>query len=296
MRRRKEAAIKGYSHVKIGFKMTIWGKVFGGITGLSLGGPLGGLVGLALGHMADKETLLTPISGTWKQNFPSHGARDPFGMSFFTSAKFSSLIGKRDQLYSIGVIMLCAKIAKCDGFVNKAEIQAFKNTFQFPKEHHKIIGKIFDNAYQRVDDFELYARELGTAFQHDKAPLEFLLSVLFHIARADLPPYAPLHPEEIQFLQKTCKALGLSKAAWERAEKGQPRTAPQKIEESYKILGISPHTSSEKIRKKWRSLMRLHHPDRLAQQNLSEQDLKKAQEHISKINAAWDHIKKERGI
>lgn len=276
--------------------MPVWGKIFGGISGFAMGGPLGGLIGLTLGHLTDTKKILTPPSGTWGNNFQAKSKRDPYGMSFFTAAKFSSLIGNRDQLYALGVIMLCAKLAKYDGFVNKAEIQAFRHSFQFPPENLKEIGKIFDHAHHTIDDFELYAIELGKAFDNDKAPLEILLSVLFHIARADLPPHAPLHPKELFFLQKTHHAFGLSQNAWERAERGQPRTTIEKIEDSYKILGVHPRATDIEIRKKWRSLMKLHHPDILAQQSLSPQERQKMQDHISKINAAWDHIKKERNL
>lgn len=277
--------------------MAFWGKMFGGIAGFAAGGPVGGLLGAILGHMSDTDRLLTPLSGTWGDRFPARGQPDPHNAAFFTAAKLSALLGKTDQLYGLGVVTLSAKLAKIDGPVNRAEIEAFKTAFRFPEDNQKEVGLLFDRARNRTDDFELYARELGRAFADKPEPLETLLSVLFRIARADLPPGAPLHPAEMDYLRRTHKAFRLSERAWERAEDGQPRAAStSSTAECYRVLGISATATDGEVRTRWRVLIREHHPDRLAQRPMSDAQRKAAQERVARINAAWDQIKRDRGL
>ncbi|QDH14851.1 molecular chaperone DjlA [Oecophyllibacter saccharovorans] len=279
--------------------MAVWGKIFGGVAGLATGGPVGGLLGLTLGHMADKKKLLTPISGTWGERFTAHGTPDPNNAAFFTAAKLASLLGKRDQLFGLGVIALCAKMAKIDGPVTRREVDAFKGCFHFPPEHQREVGLMFDRARERTDDYAMYADEMGKAYRGvSTEPLESLLGALFRIARADLPPHAPLNPQEMAFLRRVHQGFGLSQAAWERAESGQARAASAPdAPDAYRVLGIARSASDTDVRLRWRALVREHHPDVLAaRQGLTPTQHQAALERIARINAAWDQIKRDRGI
>lgn len=276
--------------------MAVWGKIFGGAAGFAAGGPFGSLMGIALGHLADKKQILTPPSGSWSPHFSAQGRPDPNGATFFTTAKVAALLGKRDQLYGLGVIALCAKLAKIDGPVKTSEINAFKSAFRFPEENMREVGLVFDRARERVDDFEMYAQEMGKAFADKTEPLESLLTVLFHIARADLAPGAALHPNEDDFLRRVHKAFRLSQRAWERAKSGQARAPDEQVPDAYRVLGIARSASNHDVRRRWRTLIRQHHPDVLAQQPMTDTARQAAQEHIAHINAAWDRIKRDRGL
>ncbi|MDF7673818.1 TerB family tellurite resistance protein [Acetobacteraceae bacterium ESL0709] len=277
--------------------MAVWGKLFGGAAGFVAGGPVGAAMGFALGHLADTKRLLDAPTGTWGTHFKTKGSPDPDNAAMFTAAKMASLLGKNDQLFGLGVIALSAKLAKIDGVVNKEEIQAFRTCYQFPQENLPEIGKIFDRARNRTDDFEMYAQELGQAYKNNLAPLEGLLGSLFYLARADLPKGAPLTPQELDYLQRVHKAFGLSQAAWERAESGRPRSAASEaIPDAYRILGVARSATIEEIRIRWRVLVREYHPDILAQRSMSDQQRLQAQERVAKINAAWDQIKRDRGL
>lgn len=280
-----------------GHSMAFWGKIFGGVAGFAAGGPVGGLLGAALGHLTDTKKILSPLAGTWAEHFPAQGHPDPHNAAFFTAAKLSALFGKTDQLYGLGVVLLSAKMAKIDGPVTRAEINAFKSAFRFPEDNQKEIALLFDKARERTNDFEMYAKEMGRAFADKPEPLETLLTVLFRIARADLPKGAPLHPLEEDFLKRTHKAFRLSTQAWERAQAGQARAANNSSSsECYRILGISRTASDKEVRARWRLLIQEHHPDRLAQRPMSDAQRHAAQERMAQINAAWDRIKRDRGL
>ncbi|QDH17203.1 TerB family tellurite resistance protein [Swingsia samuiensis] len=276
--------------------MGIWGKMFGGVAGFAVGGPFGALMGAALGHAADNGALLNPSTGGWSERFPSRGRPDPHSAAFFGAAKVAAALGKKDQLYAIGLVALCAKLAKIDAPVNRAEINAFKACFQFPPDNTKEVGMLFDRARERTDDFEMYALEMGKAYSSDKAPLENLMAALFRIARADTGSDKKLHPKELDFLKRVHHAFGLPPGAWERAENGNTRASNTGEPDAYRVLGISYTATDQEVRIRWRTLVREYHPDVLAQKNLSDIERQRALERVARINAAWDRIKRDRQL
>ena len=78
--------------------MSIWRKIIGGTTGFAFGGPLGALLSGVTGHAIDK------IKN--KQKLPEEIALKQIG-------------------FTIGVIVLSAKMAKADGKVTQDEIKAW---------------------------------------------------------------------------------------------------------------------------------------------------------------------------
>ncbi|QCE33522.1 molecular chaperone DjiA [Acetobacteraceae bacterium] len=274
--------------------MTVWGKLFGTAAGIAAGGPVGGIVGFLLGARADNDKLLSSPAG-WGKNFPSYGKADPQGATFFSAVKIAALFGKKEQLVGLASLVLSAKIAKIDGPVNNSEIEAFKNAINVPPEQLSAIAKAFDKARERTDDFERYAVEIGEAFKDNPQPLEPVLFLLFHIARADLEKNMPLHPAEKDFLKRVHKAFHLSETAWKRASLGilPPENNISDIN-AYRILGVPHEADLETIRIRWKVLMKKYHPDILQQKILTKEQEKTFRDRAQRINNAWDHIKKER--
>ncbi|MGO3516910.1 TerB family tellurite resistance protein [Acetobacter cibinongensis] len=275
--------------------MAIWGKIFGGVAGFAMGGPVGAALGTALGHAADKGTLLNPPAGGWSDRFSARANPDPAGAATFMAAKLAAAMGKKEQLYGLSSVILCAKLAKCDAPVNRREINAFKARFRVPDENMRELGRLFDMSRQRTDDFEGFARELGHAYATEKQPLEDLMGVLFGIARADLAPDEPLTKEELHFLQRVHALFGLSRGAWERAEQGRARPSMME-DDAYVIMGIESSASNEEIRAHWKMLVRQYHPDVMTARNAPPAEIEAASAKISRINAAWDVIKRDRGL
>ena len=55
-------------------------------------------------------------------------------------------------------------------------------------------------------------------------------------------------------------------------------------------------TTAEEIRATWKRLMRENHPDSLAARGVPAEFIARANEKVARINAAWDRIKRERGL
>jgi DnaJ like chaperone protein len=258
--------------------MGYWGKIIGGMAGFAMGGPFGAAIGAAIGHAADNGTI---------QNMQM-----PFGGATpLNPARLAAMLGRRDQLFSICVVVLAAKLAKCDGPVKRVEIDSFRRRFRIPQEAVRDIGRLFDQARDTAEGFEDYARQLGDAFDDNHGVLEDVLAALFVIARAD----GPLNRAEEAFLVRTHRAFGLNQAAWDRARGSVPR-ASSDAPDPYAVLGVSSSASADVIRATWKRLMRENHPDSLAARGVPSEFIARANDKVAKINAAWDRIKRERGL
>jgi DnaJ like chaperone protein len=204
------------------------------------------------------------------------------------------MFGGREQFFAVAVVVLAAKLAKVDGPVVRSEIDAFKRSFRIPPESARDIGRLFDQARDSPDEFAGYADQLGDVFADNRGMLEDVLLALFAIARAD----KPLNRREEEFLSRVATGFGLEQAAWERARGDRPRSPPGTVDQGdpYLVLGLTRKASDEELRTTWKRLMRENHPDTLAARGVPQEFVARASDKVARINAAWDRIKRERGL
>lgn len=244
--------------------MSIWGKILGGAAGFALGGPLGALIGAVAGHAVDRYRA--------GQDEVQEGT-DP----------------TRSIAFTIGVIVLSAKMAKADGIVTRDEIDAFKQVFRVPANETANVAKVFNQARRDSAGFEPYARQLAGMFRENPAVLEELLSCLAYIAHAD----GRMHPSEERFLREVSGIFTLDQAAFERAtsiRRAADETDP------YRIIGVTRTATEDEVKSTYRKLVRENHPDRLMAQGVPEEFVEVANRKLAAINAAYDKIQKERGF
>ncbi len=256
--------------------MSIWGKLIGGVAGFVTGGPLGAVMGAALGHAADQGAL------------PGRGIGPG-------AADLAALLGNKETLFAISVIVLSAKLAKADGPVKRQEIDAFKAMFRIPPENLREVAQMFDEARKDSDGWEPFAERLGEAFADNRAMLEDVLAALFYIARAD----GPITKGELPVLQGVHQRFGLDAASWDRAKAGQSPGNTQRAQadaDAYATLGVPAASTDEEVRLAWRKLMRENHPDSLAARGVPAEFVDRATRKVAEINAAWDKIKRQRGL
>jgi DnaJ like chaperone protein len=261
------------------------GKLIGGIAGLAFGGPFGAVLGAAVGHAADTGAI------PGRQGFgPRLGAAP--AAARLQQVRMAAMLGQRDQVFAVSVVVLAAKLAKCDGVVNRAEIDAFKRQFRIAQGQSAEIGRLFDQARDGAEPAEPYARQLGALFADHPSVLEDVLAALFNIARAD----GALTRQEQAFLLRSHAAFGLDRLAWDRARGASPRTPPDDGTDPYALLGLTRDATDDTLRTTWKRLMRENHPDSLASRGVPADLIAKASDRVARINAAWDRIKRERGI
>ena len=219
--------------------MSIWGKVIGGVAGFALGGPLGALLGAAAGHAVDR----VRAGGA--------GAK-------------ADTVAARQVAFTIAVIALAAKMAKADGRVSRAEVNAFKDVFRVPPDEMKGVGRLFDEARSDAAGFEPYAAQIAAMFAHEPAVLEDLLAGLFHIAKAD----GTVRASELEYLRGVARIFGLDAHAFERIRTlhVEPKGA-----DPFDILGVSRGATDAEIKSAYRALIRENHPDTLIAKGLPQE-------------------------
>lgn len=241
--------------------MSIWGKILGGVGGFAIGGPLGAIVGAVAGHAVDRiRTVQSPDTD---------------------ATKFIA--------FTIGVVVLGAKIAKADGAVTRDEVDAFKQVFHVPEHEVGNVARVFNQARKDSRGFEPYARQIGETFDGNAAVLEELLYCLSFIARAD----GILHPDEVEYLRNVGDIFGLDATAFERVT--AIRTADQNAD-PYRILGVPPQIEDGALKTAYRKLVRENHPDLLTAQGMPEEFIDIANKKLAAINAAYDEIAAARGL
>ncbi len=241
--------------------MSIWGKILGGAAGFAMGGPLGALIGAVGGHFVDR---LKNTDGDGSANQKSVG-------------------------FTIAVIVLGAKLAKADGQVTPDEVAAFKEVFRVPPEEMKNVSRIFNQARKDSAGYEPYARQVAGMFREQPAVLEELFWCLAHIAKAD----GRIHPGEMTYLRGVADIFGFDQATFERVTSIPLEGDP---EDPYTLLGVPKDSDDETLKAAHRKLVVENHPDKLIAQGLPEEFVEVANRKLAAINAAYDKIKRERGI
>lgn len=260
----------------------VWGKVVGGVLGLAFGGPLGAAFGVIVGHAHDNRIDQPGGDNFWDQ------------ISGFTPG---DLLGRTQQaVFTMGVIVLGAKMAKVDGRVTREEIAAFKRVFQVPESEEARVGRLFDKARLSADGFEPYAFRLAQVFRNNAAVLEEILSGLFIIAAADS---AGLSAAELRFLERVAVIFGFGAQAFARIAARSGVRMKDRVpsrDESYAVLGLRMEATVTEIKATYRALIRKHHPDKLLAQGMPPEFIATANEKMKRINAAYDTICRARGI
>jgi DnaJ like chaperone protein len=84
--------------------------------------------------------------------------------------------------------------------------------------------------------------------------------------------------------------------SWDRAFGERSRQPAVNDDDPYLELGVTRAASGEELRATWKRLMRENHPDSLASRGVPADFVARAGEKVARINAAWDRIKRERGL
>ena len=239
--------------------MSVWGKFIVSAAGFALGGPIGALIGAVAGHAIDKIKT--------KQKLPEESALKQIG-------------------FTVGVIVLSAKMAKADGKVTKEEIRAFQNKISVPENEIKNVARLWDQAKKTTDGFEVYAQQICQLLGKNSSVLEELLNLLIIIAKAD----GKITKSEILYLKQVSIIFGFSIEKFERIYSSNLG----KISDPYQILGVTRNTPIVEIKNKWKLLASNHHPDKLIAQGLPIDFIEKSTNRLQEINNAWDIIKSQK--
>lgn len=245
-----------------------FGKITFGSLGLMLGGPLGAVVGAALGHhLVDKQHT----------GMPQEAA---FGRAETAQAA-----------YFVCIFSILGKLAGIDGTVSKEEIAAVENfmsTLRLPDQEQHFARQVFreaKNSRFSIDEFALQFHQIN---RQQPAVLVSFLEVLFQVAAAD----KKLHPQEEAALRRIKDIFQISGRQFENIKAKYFKDD----EKYYRSLNCTPGSSNEEIKKNYRKLVKDFHPDTIISKGLPEEFTDFATKRFQEIQQAYEHIKRERGL
>lgn len=263
--------------------MSIIGKIVGAIVGLIIfHNPIGLLFGALLGHFYDSAvTRLRP---------PSMG------------------VGFIEPLFAFA-----GALSKSDGRVSEPEIaatEALIARLRLDPAQRRIAVERFGEGKQAGYDSHGVINDLKRWCQGRRDLAFIVLDLLLDLVYAE----GSLAQPKLVLVRKLCWSLGVSdhelaalsamkgyaaapgagqRQYGPRGSQGPRPQRPSDID-PYAVLGVTRDTGERELKQAYRRLMSQHHPDKLG--DVPDELKRRAEDRAREINAAWEHIKAERGI
>lgn len=197
-------------------------------------------------------------------------------------------------------------VSKADGVVSPQEIAAAEALFVrfgLSAEQTKSAKAAFNRGKSPDFDLEQEVDKFAQVARGQAALLQTFLQVQMTAALAD----GKVDPAEHEILMRVARRLGLSErdiaqleallryASQATSAAGGP-PPQERINDAYAVLGVSPEVSDAELKHAYRKLMVENHPDKLASKGLPAGMREVAEARARDINAAYETIKKSRGI
>jgi DnaJ like chaperone protein len=224
------------------------------------------------------------------------------GRDFSAKGQISSLLGFRpagaekskqvaepdnEMPFTVGVIVLSAKMAKADGIVAADEVKAFKEAFKVSAAEMREAAHVFNSAKRDAANFEDTAEQLAAVFNGDRKLLEDVLDGLFHIAKAD----EDVHRQEEEFLGEVARRFGFTAGEF-NAIKARHVVAARR--NPYEVLGVDPSVGEEELERHYRKLIAEDDAEKLIARGVPKEFVIIAVEKRAALSEAYDAILKER--
>jgi DnaJ like chaperone protein len=188
--------------------------------------------------------------------------------------------------FTSAFVALAAKMAKADGVAVHAEREAFERFLDTPPGEAQNVRRLYDLAKKDTAGFETYAERIGRLLRDEPELKRTVLDCLICVACSD----GVLHPAEDAFLRTVAEKFGFSQAEYLKIRALFVRDA----ESPYETLGVAADASDREIKARYRTLVALFHPDKVAASGAPAALVKAANAKLATINAAYEAILKER--
>ena len=262
-----------------------YGKLIGGVLGFLVLGIIGLIIGVFVGHLFD-----SGLVKTLRYASPENIAR--IQKSFFETT-----------------FLLSGYLAKADGHISRQEVD----------HTEMMIRQMGLSGEQRQRAIELFKRGAAPDFSLEESIGAFLEScgrqrqilqtLLFFLISLALADHR-IDAAERAALQKIATLLGVGEAVLEQMLRmaqaqdhfhgaGGHQAQPQpgtSLQDAYAALGVDGSADDKSLKRAYRKLMSENHPDKLIAQGVPEDMIKLATERSQEIQAAYEMIRKSRGL
>ena len=259
-----------------------WGAILGLVVGFVCRSPLIVCAGVVLGFIADYRRLegakLIPfqrLSCYWQKINPLKLWRNAYG-------------GEHRRYLEV-MAALAAHIAEADGKVTAREKEVFNQVFAVKQMQKSLVADIFNTPAKHLRSVEKYALALEELTRMNEDLKESSLENLFKIAAAN----AAVSVKQLEMLKQIAEIINLDDEAFAKIKKiFYKKPVSKKLAKCYEVLEMPQDASLEEIKAKWKKLIMIYHPDKLAK--ASEAEKKEATAKMAEINLAYQEIVKVR--
>lgn len=237
--------------------MAKYGKWIAGGLGWAFFGPIGGIIGFALGSLLEGSETKTIYRGRTSRN------------SFLVS-----------------LLVLVAEVMRADGKVLKSELDYVKGYFvtNFGREAAKEALMLLKDILKPPVALKDVCAQIRSHMDYSSR-LQ-LIHFLFGIANAD----GVVHANEMNVITNISNWLGITGADFDSIKSMFIDT----LDSSYRVLEVDRNATNEEIKKAYRNMALKYHPDKLG--HLGEDIRKASEEKFKKVNEAYEKIKRDRGF
>ncbi|MFO7965623.1 MAG: TerB family tellurite resistance protein [Desulfobacterales bacterium] len=247
--------------------MGVVGKIVGGTIGFAVAGPLGALAGAAFGHVLD-----------------ASGEMDEPRLSCRKSPQ---------SIFYVAAFSMLAKLVRVDGPVKQKEMDAVTR-LMVDDLNLDALGRntamhIFHSAMDTDRRFEDFAFQFYAEFANRPQYLELMIDILVRIASAD----GRITHDKEKLVLAGVDIFHLSRRYYRSVLQKYAKGAAGS---SYAVLGCTIDDSDDMIKHRYRKRVSDFHPDKIASKGLPEDFIRFANEKFQEIQAAYEDIKKSRGL
>lgn len=243
--------------------MAKYSKWIAGALGWAFVGPIGALIGFAIGSLLDS-------ADTRKQ------LTDPVTGNTYTPDGFTAAL-----------LVLTAAVMKADGRLLKSELDYikvfFKNQFGADKASKDLL--VLREILKK--DFSLHQVAEQIRHSTDHPTRLQLMHYLTGIAFAD----GNLDEAELRVLKTIAGYLSINQNDFESIK---AMFGSHSLKDYYRMLEIEESATDEEVKKAYRRMATKFHPDKVS--SLGEEHMKAAEEKFKNIQEAFEKIRKARGI
>ena len=252
------------------------GKLFGAALGFSFGGPIGALLGTAIGHLVD---------------ISEDGASA-------TNAARRAAVGQSNEnlTFITSLVYLLVGTASCDGEATQGELETIRTFFRrqlgYGDTQMFIIERIIGAAVERNVNLEDACGDIKARTVYEERL--FLVRLCFEVALSD----HRLNATEDRYIQQAASRLGIEEYDFmmvRRTFVGKDRESFERSarhgtdeRDPYAVLGVTPGSTTEEVQRAYRVLAAKYHPDKVS--HLGEEFIDLATRKFTEIQSAYEQI------